>query len=287
MDGDDRDPIYFQKLKSLNQGFKKWVIEYMDKGQYFDFTPVCKDYINHITKLDDKYPILETPVASEPKKSTPLPQPSAPSTVAKATPVPEKKPSFGTGPPSTTTAQSSFLKPVASSTPTMPAFGTSASTGFNFGTGLSNFSTPLAAPTTIVTPAGDDDGENYEPPMVESVAVEEEGAVFSKPDIKFFEKAMGSNKFDMKGKGTVYVKKLDNGKHQLIVRADNALGHLFMNVILTPSIPISVLKNKNVLIIAATENDGIKETVSHLIRLTNDSEAQALADKLNAFKAVG
>lgn len=56
-----REKTYYQKLRNLNVTFKKNVIDYMnmERGEYFDFSPVCNDYIKFASHLEAQYPKLD------------------------------------------------------------------------------------------------------------------------------------------------------------------------------------------------------------------------------------
>lgn len=51
-----RNPEYLNKICSLNRSFIRWIDTYFNKGDNFDFTPVCNDYIRFMNRLKEKYP---------------------------------------------------------------------------------------------------------------------------------------------------------------------------------------------------------------------------------------
>lgn len=210
---DQRGPEYYQKLKRLNAGFKKWVNDYMDKSQYFDFTPCCNDYIRHISKLDDQFPVLvaisskHIPSSSshtvEPSVLSPilqdttghlpkLPESKTMSTEYKpiaTTTSADNKPSFtfggggtmGSGLFSSGTMGNNANKiTTATSSFQMPApiaFSTP-----TFGSSFPTFGTAMGSkPMTQVVAVEDDEDGKYEPPQPETVTVEEKDAVYTKP----------------------------------------------------------------------------------------------------------
>jgi len=139
---------------------------------------------------------------------------------------------------------------------------------------------------TEVAPVNEEEDDNYEPPKAE-VALEEKDAVYSKEGCKFFLKLKNQEKFDAKGKGTLHVKPLDS-KHQLLVRADNALGTIWINIMLAAAIPISHKKNN--LIIVSAPNPPISglaenETVTYLLRFGSEAEATEVKEKLESYKS--
>lgn len=192
----ERDPAYYKKLTNLNKTFKKWVLDFMEKGPYYDFTPVCRDYMSFISKLDEQFPIL----AANKSKQT-VAQTVPPPVVQAVTAAPlltSKPPSEAPSTPKFTFGASAGLGGAfgsqKSSTPTLfpmtmgtssqPAIGTGPS--FSFGQSGSSqptfgsaFGTPVAAPAAVQSVNGEDD-ENYEPPQPETVKVEEKDAIFSK-----------------------------------------------------------------------------------------------------------
>lgn len=51
-----RNPEFLNKICSLNRSFIRWIDIYFNKGDNFDFTPVCNDYIRFMNNLKEKYP---------------------------------------------------------------------------------------------------------------------------------------------------------------------------------------------------------------------------------------
>lgn len=59
-----------------------------------------------------------------------------------------------------------------------------------------------------------------------------------------------SDKYEPRGLGMLYIQKTENGLHRLLVRADNSLGNILLNMNVTPDIPITLnLERKQVLTI--------------------------------------
>lgn len=105
--------------------------------------------------------------------------------------------------------------------------------------------------------------------------------------VKLFYKDAG--KYESKGKGTINVKRTESGKHQLIIRAENALGTIFLNIILASAIPISVTKN-HVLVVCVPNppvvaGEKSKDTVTYLIKCATEADANELASKLGTLKS--
>ena len=55
--GERRNPEFLAKLGSLNRSFIRWIDIYFNKGDHYDFTPVCNDYVRFMNNLQEKYPI--------------------------------------------------------------------------------------------------------------------------------------------------------------------------------------------------------------------------------------
>uniref|UniRef100_A0A915IK75 Nuclear pore complex NUP2/50/61 domain-containing protein n=1 Tax=Romanomermis culicivorax TaxID=13658 RepID=A0A915IK75_ROMCU len=115
------------------------------------------------------------------------------------------------------------------------------------GTGGSTSNSNDAPKTDVAT---DEDNAEYQPPKPESVQIEEKDAYHS-VKCKLFYKS--GTKYAEKGVGTLHLKKLDNGKTQLLIRTDTALGNILLNVCLSEATPCSKI-NKNNLTLACVPN---------------------------------
>jgi hypothetical protein len=91
---------------------------------------------------------------------------------------------------------------------------------------------------------------------------------------------VGGN-FKDKGVGQLFVKKLDGGKHQMVVRADNNLGTILLNVMLKEGLPLKKKSAKDVMTVDPTGDAGKPLTV--LIRVKNEETAKELLEKLESF----
>ena len=65
-----RNPEYLNKICSLNRSFIRWIDTYFNKGDNFDFTPVCYDYIRFMNRLKEKYPNENGDLFAKDKQST-------------------------------------------------------------------------------------------------------------------------------------------------------------------------------------------------------------------------
>jgi len=115
----------------------------------------------------------------------------------------------------------------------------------------------FAAPTPAVTPvvssspatAEEDLDEASEKAALahEFVPVTEDEAIFS-TRCKVFHKV--AHQFESRGIGQLYVQKTDDGSHRILVRADNSMGNILLNMKLTSDIPLSLnLEKKQVITI--------------------------------------
>ena len=106
----------------------------------------------------------------------------------------------------------------------------------------------------------------------------------------------GDKTYESVGIGMLHVKKLDSGKHQLIVRGENAIGSVWLNTILASTVVIKKMPSKKDIQIATAvtasplDTKGLKnggevvKTVIHLIRCNNESNADELEQKLKSFR---
>ncbi|XP_012547403.1 nuclear pore complex protein Nup50 [Bombyx mori] len=183
------------------------------------------------------------------------------------------------------------------------------STGFSFGTSSTNsnniqtsntFSfglksspssdgSPLkfGAPSLTSTNTNNTEPANQEdedvPPKVEFTPIAEENSVFDKR-CKVFVKKDGN--FVDKGVGTLYIKKIENSdKHQLLVRANTALGNILLNLRLSAGIPTQRMGKNNVMIICIPTPDSKPPPTSVLIRVKTPEEADEVLETLNKYKA--
>lgn len=98
---------------------------------------------------------------------------------------------------------------------------------------------------------------------------------------KVFAKIGGS--FKDKGVGQLFVvKKPESEKYQVVVRAENTLGTILLNILLQKGIPLSS-KGKDVMTCDPAGDDG--KPVMILIRVKNPESATELLSKLQGFLA--
>ncbi|XP_043491607.1 nuclear pore complex protein Nup50 [Polistes fuscatus] len=159
---------------------------------------------------------------------------------------------------------------------------TSPSAGFSFGnTKPFFFGAQVAKPqdneNQSENQSKDDDPE--EPPKPDFKPVTEEGAIFEQR-CKVFIKKDGS--FSDRGIGTLFLKPTPNGKTQLIVRAENSLGNLLLNTLLTESIPTQRMNKNTIMLVCLPDSQPPPTPV--LLRVKTSEEADVLLETLDKHK---
>jgi len=193
--------------------------------------------------------------------------------------------SFGTSQPKTDSALSggfSFGSTSSSSTPAAPSMGFSTG-GFSFGAAV--------AAATSAAPAATDDSKDPEddedqPPVVEVKQVEENDALYSKKCKLFYKK---DGNYAEKGVGMLYLKSVDGGKTQLLIRADTNLGNVLLNIILSSGIPTTRVGKNNVMLVCVPNppvdpKSESTEPCPMLIRVKATEDADELKAKLDEYK---
>lgn len=196
-------------------------------------------------------------------------------------------------------------KPIASSTEKGILFGNTSSpstvsTSFSFGIHnatnpstslLGGFTSPTNSisfgDTHLVQASHSDsiktqaDEEDEEPPKNEFVPVVEEGSSYSKR-CKIFVK--GGSEFSDRGVGTLFIKKVEDSKIQLIVRNDTNLGKILLNIMIVENLPVSRSGKNNVMVVCIPTPDAKPPPTSVLIRVKTSEEADELFNKINDCK---
>jgi len=93
---------------------------------------------------------------------------------------------------------------------------------------------------------------------------------------------MVDGKYKDKGVGMLYIKKLNGGKHQVVVRADNNLGTVILNILLQKSLPLEKKSAKDVMTIDVHGNND--KGMPILLRVKSEAEATELLNKLKEFQ---
>lgn len=170
--------------------------------------------------------------------------------------------------------------------------GGAANSGGLFGTGTptSNlFGAGSTFPAATGSQAGgQEEEEEYVPPKPETSDVKEEGAVYEKRTKLFYYNEKES-KFVDRGIGNLYLKPINNGEStQLIIRADNKLANILLNVKLSKALPINKISAKDVSYLCIPNppipNVDSKLPCKFLFKVKTEDDAQELVDKLNELK---
>ncbi|XP_014474541.1 PREDICTED: nuclear pore complex protein Nup50 isoform X2 [Dinoponera quadriceps] len=156
-----------------------------------------------------------------------------------------------------------------------------ATAGFSFGSGKAfTFAACPVKPQEQEEKTDNDNNEedDEEPPKPEFKPVTEEGAIYEQR-CKVFVKKDGS--FSDRGIGMLFLKPTPNGKTQLIVRAETALGNLLLNTLLTQSIPIKRMNKNTIMLVCLPIPDSSPPPVPVLLRVKTSETADTLFETLD------
>ncbi|XP_050076935.1 nuclear pore complex protein Nup50 [Anopheles maculipalpis] len=153
--------------------------------------------------------------------------------------------------------------------------------GFTFGSGIVKPPVPDSSAAGVnKDTAGGEDADDDEPPKVEFTPVEEKDSVYSKRCKLYFKV---DSSYSDRGVCTLHIKKVD-GKVQLLVRADTALGNILLNIILNESVPLQRVGKNNVMLICLPLPDSKPPPTSVLLRVKTEAEANDLMETLMKYK---
>ncbi|XKL62093.1 hypothetical protein PGB90_001926 [Kerria lacca] len=125
----------------------------------------------------------------------------------------------------------------------------------------------------------DEDGDES-PCMKEDVIITEEDSIYEKKCKVFIKK---DNNFVDHGIGFLFLKLIgDEKKCQLIVRANNKLATIMLNVLLTSNVPIQLMGKNNIMIICCPTPDSKPSSV--LLKVKTEEDAKDLLNVLNKYK---
>jgi len=296
---------YLSHLKALNLQVLAWLKQHVDSNPLVILSPVFKDYDKHLEEITQQFQKEATPVQEETPAST-ASSVTISSPATKSDPKPLGLAAFGAQKTSSSSTVSPFSfgstsdKPVqstppfsfGSSAPPSSGFGASsggfaaAGAGFSFGSGALG-----AASANTDTAGKKQDGEGAEddedqPPVVEVKQVEESDAIYDKK-CKLFYKKDGS--YVEKGVGMLYLKSVEGGKTQLLVRADTNLGNVLLNILLNPQIPTTRVGKNNVMLVCVPNPPVDPKADSSapcpmLLRVKTGEDADELKAKLDELK---
>lgn len=98
---------------------------------------------------------------------------------------------------------------------------------------------------------------------------------------------INGKKYEKMGNAMLHMKALEDGKYQLLVRAENALGSILLNIKLVSGIPFNQMgKDIKMTVITknpATPKDDTPTTVTYLIRSGCKDDAEEIMAMINKF----
>lgn len=307
---------YSRQLTALNCSVRDWITKHVNDNPLCDLNPIFRDYERHLASIERKYGAGAADGGAEEKKkklpitATPPPPPaSSSSSGSSAAPVPAAAVLFSFGKTTTEDSardkgaapmpvgvtfnfgqkvDSSVLGSLGSKT-TPPSFSFSSSQNSLFGSPGSGSAALLAfsgAKTEDARPSDvNGDEESEEPPKVEVKEVKEDDAFYSKKCKLFYKK---DSEFKEKGVGTLHLKQNDDGKVQMIIRADTNLGNILLNIIVQASMPCSRVGKNNVMVVCVpnppVDDKKADSPVPLLIRVKTAEDADELHKTLEEKK---
>merc|ERR1711962_331122 len=159
-----------------------------------------------------------------------------------------------------------------------------ASSGFSFGSSSGTSSAaftfaPTATGSSAATSASSTkEDEEYVPPVAETKEFDDaKDALYQKKSKIFYLK---DGNYKEIGVGLLFIKPLENDKASILVRADNTLGNILLNVAIPPS-PAPVKQGKNNCLLPVVLNppiEGVEGAVPLLIRVKTSDDADELIE---------
>lgn len=87
-----------------------------------------------------------------------------------------------------------------------------------------------------------------------------------------------------RGIGNLFLKPIDGGKTQLIVRADTSLGNVLLNILVGSSLPIQRIGTNNVAVVCLPTPESQPPPVTVLLRVKTSDDANELMSTLEKHK---
>lgn len=309
---------YYGKLKGLNQAVSAWIKVHVDKNPLCILTPIFKDYQKFLKDIEkdnaqkNNDPINDLKTGSGVTKTIatppntfqlsgsniantttvdtgtvmpPISFTNSKITDSKAIGVKDKSQetnSVKVNP--TTTFNFVSGKPTSSETDLpVKSFGfakPSVESAVNLKT-FSFINSKASSAQSATASDEEEEDEHDQPPKVEFKAVVEENAFYSKR-CKVFVKKNGN--YVDKGVGTLYLKQIESTKKtHLLVRADNNLGIVLVNLILSCGLPVKRMGKNNVMLFCLPTPETDKPT-SLLLRVKTGEEADELLEAIEKYK---
>lgn len=298
---------YSRQLTALNCSVRDWITKHVNDNPLCDLNPIFRDYERHLASIERQYGAGSADGGAEEKKkqgAAPPPPPSS-SSSSGSSPAPAAAAatlfSFGKNKTEDKSAaatpigvtfnfgqkvDSSALGPLGSKT-SPPSFSFSSSQTSPFGA-----PGPAAPPCFSGAKAEDarpadenGDEESEEPPKPEVKEVAEDDAFYSKKCKLFYKK---DSEFKEKGVGTLHLKQTEDGKVQMIIRADTNLGNILLNIMVQASMPCSRVGKNNVMVVCVpnppVDDKNPGSPVPLLIRVKTAEDADELHKTLEEKK---
>lgn len=305
---------FLSKVKALNIAYVDWIKSHVDENPLCDLTPVFHDYQNYMKefeKLKNKEPqFVPKPKEPEPKPAAstfsfgkPTAPVSSPSSSNLTTTSSFSSYNFGGDTSKATQSPPKPAQPAAekgffSFSTAAPAPVTAVTSTFSFGSqnafansapsfgGLSASSTKFSFGNTGQTPSTEalketTEDADEEPPKNDFKAVVEDDSLYSKR-CKVFVK--GASDFADRGVGTLYIKKIEGNKIQMIVRADTNLGNILLNIMIVDGLPASRTGKNNVMLVCIPTPEAKPPPTSVLLRVKTEAEADELLNTIKKYK---
>ncbi|XP_032367772.1 nuclear pore complex protein Nup50 [Etheostoma spectabile] len=292
---------YSRQLTALNCSVRDWITKHVNDNPLCDLNPIFRDYERHLASIERQYGAGGGGSEDKKKKQQGGVLP------ARASPPPPPPPSSSSS-PAAAAASFSFGKS-STDEPAAPPPGGGGVTfnfgqkvdgtvlggggakttppGFSFGS-TSLFGAPgsFGAKTEDARPADvNGDEETEEPPKPEVKEVKEDNAFYSKKCKLFYKK---ESEFKEKGVGTLHLKHTQDGKIQMIIRADTNLGNILLNIMLQASMPCSRVGKNNVMVVCVpnppVDDKDPGSPVPLLIRVKTAEDADELHTTLEEKK---
>lgn len=87
-----------------------------------------------------------------------------------------------------------------------------------------------------------------------------------------------------RGVGTLFIKKVGDDKHQLLVRAETVLGNILVNILLTASVPTQRMGKNNVMLVCIPTPQDPPPPTTVLLRVKTPADADTLLATLDKYK---
>ncbi|XP_028426571.1 nuclear pore complex protein Nup50 [Perca flavescens] len=300
---------YSRQLTALNCSVRDWITKHVNGNPLCDLNPIFRDYERHLASIERQYGaggaaadgtgseeeekkkkkggMLPTRASPPPPSSSSSSSSSSGSRSSPAAPAATlfsfSKNSTDDSAPMNTGVTFNFGQKVDSSV--LGCVGSKTTPpGFSFGSGSTSSSSLFGAPGSFGAKSEDarptdvnGDEETEEPPKPEVKEVKEDNAFYSKKCKLFYKK---ESEFKEKGVGTLHLKHTQDGKIQMIIRADTNLGNILLNIMLQASMPCSRVGKNNVMVVCVpnppVDDKEPGSPVPLLIRVKTSEDADEL-----------